>query len=91
LLGQKWRWAAEVEGGGRGGLAEKTREHGRTSTDGLGPKELTGFFIVFRIQFSMRKHFQEILENVLKHEKYSENSKNSRKIPRARLEHEQSK
>jgi hypothetical protein len=31
----------------------------------------------------MRKHFQEILENVLKHEKYSKNSKNSRKIPRA--------
>jgi hypothetical protein len=33
----------------------------------------------------MRKHFQEILENVLKHEKYS---KNSRKIPRYRLGHE---
>jgi hypothetical protein len=39
----------------------------------------------------MRTHFQEILENVLKHGKYSENSKNSRKIPRARLQHEQSK
>jgi hypothetical protein len=29
----------------------------------------------------MQKNFQEIQENVLKHEKYSENSKNSRKIP----------
>jgi hypothetical protein len=35
LLGQKWSWAAEIEGG-RGGLAEKTREHGQTSADGLG-------------------------------------------------------
>jgi hypothetical protein len=77
--------------GACGGLAEKTREHGRTSADGLGPKELIGFFYFFRIQFSMRSHFQEILENVLKHKKYSENSKNARKIPRARLEHEQSK
>jgi hypothetical protein len=39
----------------------------------------------------MRKLFQEILENVLKHEKYSENSKNSRKIPGDTLGHEQSK
>jgi hypothetical protein len=39
----------------------------------------------------MRKHFQEILENVLKPEKYSENSKNPRKIPGDRLRHEQSK
>jgi hypothetical protein len=28
----------------------------------------------------VRKQFQEILENVLKHEKYSENSQNSKKL-----------
>jgi hypothetical protein len=45
LLGQKWSWVAEVEGG-RGGLVEKTKEHWRTSADGLGPKELIGFIII---------------------------------------------
>jgi hypothetical protein len=29
----------------------------------------------------MGKHFQEILKNVLKHEKYSKKSKNCRKFP----------
>jgi hypothetical protein len=33
--------------GACGGLAEKTREHGRTSADGLGPKELIGVFYFF--------------------------------------------
>jgi hypothetical protein len=37
------------------------------------------------------KQFQEVLENVLKHEKYSENPENSRKIPRDTLGLEQSK
>jgi hypothetical protein len=36
----------------------------------------------FRNYFSKRKQFQEILENVLKHEKYSENhKKNPGKFP----------
>jgi hypothetical protein len=62
-------------------------EQRRTSADGLGPNEKKVFIIIiiFRIQFSMRKHFQEILYNVLKHRKYSETSKNSREIPRGRL------
>jgi hypothetical protein len=33
----------------------------------------------------------EILESVLKAKKYSKNHKNSRKIPKDRLRHEQSK
>jgi hypothetical protein len=39
----------------------------------------------------MQKEFLKNLEIVERQEKYSENHKNSKKIPRARLEHEQSK
>jgi hypothetical protein len=49
------------------------------------------FLIFFRNQFSMRKQFQKNLVIVLKHQKYSENSKNFRKNPRDTLGHEQSK
>jgi hypothetical protein len=38
----------------------------------------------------VRKQFQEILENVLMHEKYSKNCRNFRKNPRDALGHEQS-
>jgi hypothetical protein len=51
LLGQKWSWAAEARGG-RGGLAEKTKEHWRTSADGLGPKELIGYYYCYYYYFS---------------------------------------
>jgi hypothetical protein len=46
LLGQKWSWAAEIEGGSRRPDG-KTKEHWRTSADGLGPKELIGFFYYY--------------------------------------------
>jgi hypothetical protein len=39
----------------------------------------------------MRKQFQKNLEIVLKHQNYSENSKNFRKIPIDTLGHKQSK
>jgi hypothetical protein len=41
--------------------------------------------------FSAKANSRKILENVLRHEKYSKNSQNSRKIPRDALGHEQSK
>jgi hypothetical protein len=38
----------------------------------------------------VQKQFQEILENVLRHKKYSKNCRSSRKIPGDALGHEQS-
>jgi hypothetical protein len=47
--------------------------------------------LLFPKYFSVQKQFQKNLENVERHEKYLENSQNSRKIPRDRLRHEQPK
>jgi hypothetical protein len=48
-------------------------------------------FLFFRIYFQCETISEKQSRNCLKHEKYSENHKNSRKIPRDRLGHEQSK
>jgi hypothetical protein len=61
----------------------KLRERNQTSVAGLKANIFRKYFV--------RKQLQKILENVLKHQKYLENSQNSRKIPRDTLEHEQSK
>jgi hypothetical protein len=50
-----------------------------------------GLDLLFSELFLMQKKFQENPDIVLEVEKYSENSENSKKIPRDRLIHEQSK
>jgi hypothetical protein len=49
------------------------------------------FFIIFRKYFKCENNSRKFLENVLKHEKYSNNLKNPRKIPRDRFGHDQYK
>jgi hypothetical protein len=50
-----------------------------------------GRFRFFLNIFGEKQIPEKILEKVLRHEKYSENLENFRKIPRDRLRHEQSK
>ena len=58
---------------------------------GFGPNEKDRIDLFSEIIFQCENKSRKSLENVLRHEKYLENSQNSRKIPRDRLEHEQSK
>lgn len=73
--------------GSRPGLAGSARGkrelgHGSGSWVGARPKKGRFVFIIFRNYFSVRKQIQKILENVLKHEKYPRNPKNSKKTSR---------
>jgi hypothetical protein len=55
-------------------------------------KRLDVDFLIYRKKlFQCETITRKPIENVSKLEKYRENSQNSRKIPRDRLEHEQSK
>jgi hypothetical protein len=70
---------------GLGGRAERA---GAVGPSGSTHSSKIGFFeFIFQRENNSSKHQQMFLE----HEKYSKNHKNSRKIPRDRLRHEQSK
>jgi hypothetical protein len=78
----RWAWM------GSSMLAARPEGLGRAH--GLGPIREDRFFFFFSNLFLMQKQFQKNLEIVQRHEKYSENHNNSRKISRDRLRHEQS-
>jgi hypothetical protein len=71
---------------GPDGLGERAERVGPSSS---ARSSRIGFFleIIFQCENNSSKHQKMFLE----HEKYSKNHKNSRKIPRDRLRHEQSK
>jgi hypothetical protein len=79
------RWALAGLAGG----AEADRVEPKGSTQ-IGYDKIL-FFSLFLKYFQAQKQIRKFQKMLTRHEKYSENPKNSRKIPRARLEHEQSK
>jgi hypothetical protein len=91
LLGQKWSWVAEVEGGSqrpggkdKGALADFRRW--------AWPKRIDRFYYYYFLNLIFNaKTFLGNPRKCYKARKILRNCKNSRKIPRARLEHEQSK
>jgi hypothetical protein len=58
---------------------------------GLWARPILGGFVFFRNNFPAQKQIRKFQKMLTMHEKYSENHKNSRKIPRDSLGHEQSK
>jgi hypothetical protein len=70
------------------GLAGGPSGPERVGPPGSARSSRIGFFWIY---FSMRKNSSKHQKMFLEHEKYSKNHKNSKKIPRDRLRHEQSK